>query len=83
MSETVERVAKFFDPRAWQLTPKTPADEKVIDHWKHVARLKARNAIAAMRVPPEDIAEIMSAHASNGMVDWRDLHEAFIDAALK
>jgi hypothetical protein len=26
--------------------------------------------------------EIMGAHAANGMVDWRDLHNAMIDASL-
>jgi hypothetical protein len=45
-------------------------------------REAARAAIAAMREPTDDVSERMSAHASNGMVDWRDLHYAMIDAAL-
>jgi hypothetical protein len=47
------------------------------------ARLLAHEIIAAMREPPTDIAIAMSNHAANGMVDWRDLHEAMIDAAMK
>lgn len=44
--------------------------------------IQAIEAIKAIREPTEDVAEIMSRHASNGMVDWRDLHKAFIDASL-
>jgi hypothetical protein len=43
----------------------------------------AMDAIAAMREPTEALAEVMNAHASNGMVDWRDLHTAMLDEALK
>lgn len=43
----------------------------------------ARAAIEAMREPTDAMREIMGSHASNGMVNWDDYHDAMIDAALK
>jgi hypothetical protein len=46
------------------------------------AWVQARAALAELRDLTEHVAEVMSKHASNGMVDWRDLHAAMIDAIL-
>ena len=43
----------------------------------------ARAAVEALREPTDALAEVMNHHASNGMVDWRELHKAMIDEILK
>jgi hypothetical protein len=83
MSEMVDRIANAIwqdDLRNGRWRPEPAADEgTLMDSY----RSSARAAIKAMREPLDGIAEAMNRHASNGMVDWRDLHEAMIDEMLK
>lgn len=57
-------------------------DKYVEAHWKNYVHA-ATFAIEAMRHLDDATSETMSRHAGNGMVDWRDLHSAMIDAALE
>lgn len=74
MNEMVERVASVLFEYAQQHD--SPFHQ---ESWLQYARA----AIEAMREPTEHVSEAMSLHAANGMVDWRDLHKAMIDEALK
>lgn len=81
MSEMVERVAVVLATieRAKRSSIKPEDNPNYAPFWVAVARA----AIASMREPTEALSEAMNAHASNGTVDWRDLHNAMIDEVLK
>lgn len=57
-------------------------EQYVNSHWKDYVHA-ATFAIEAMRNVSDEVSEVMNRHASNGMVDWRDLHGAMIEAVLE
>jgi len=80
MSEMIERIAKAICHY-----PTGPSDINSCcqgEMGQKNCQIKARYAVKSMREPTDDMANIMNRHASNGMVDWRDLHNAMIDAIL-
>ncbi len=75
----IEKLARTARDHEWagnDRKPERDAGDKA--YW--IASV--REILTAMREPTDDVAEVMSAHAANSMVDWRDLHNAFLDAAL-
>lgn len=57
-------------------------DRYIAAHWKEHVHA-AEFAIGALRHLSDGVDEAMSRHASNGMVDWRDIHTSLIEEILK
>ena len=77
MSEMVERVARMLDPGAFNMTGGDSADQR------EDARIMARIAIEAMRVPTKEMEDAyLAACDKSGACLWRTAYRVLIDAAL-
>jgi hypothetical protein len=78
MSEMVDRVAYIFYAAEWN-TDLVPFSGECKDYSVKIAR----DAIEVLLYPTTELARVMSEHARNGMVDWRDIVEAYLEEVLK
>lgn len=73
-------VASFEKDDPVGVKPVPPDFNDAIDGYYDLKNA-VRAMLEALRHPTEKVREIMCGHASNGMVNWEDYHNAMIDAA--